>query len=238
MVENNASKGRVKLNSYGIRGIFVWYFMVVLYFLALVIFSGMLDWFNAWIYLLSSTIYISIYVLILFKKNPEILNERGRVLRKETKPFDKVFVILWLPGNFVCAIIMAWDIRFQWSYMPSWIFLVGIVLTIPGFVLAIKAILTNPYFELTVRIQEDRNHRVITSGPYKFIRHPGYASEIIILLSTPFILGSAWGFIPVGGMIVVFFVRTALEDRTLREELPGYKDYANNTRYKIIPYIW
>jgi hypothetical protein len=81
MVENNASKGRIKLNRYGIRGIFVWYIMVVLYFLALVIFSGMLDWFNAWIYLLSSTVYVSIYVLILFKKNLEILNERGKVLR-------------------------------------------------------------------------------------------------------------------------------------------------------------
>ncbi|MEJ2251678.1 MAG: isoprenylcysteine carboxylmethyltransferase family protein, partial [Candidatus Lokiarchaeota archaeon] len=174
----------------------------------------------------------------LIKKNPGILNERGKILKEGTKLFDKVFTILWLPLNLVSMAIMALDFRFSWSNLPFWTLFLGIFLTIPGFIIGIKAMLSNPYFELNIRIQEDRNQKVISTGPYKFIRHPGYVSETIMLFTAPLILGSFWGFVPNIVLIIIFIIRTAIEDRMLRKELSGYADYAKKTKYRLIPYIW
>jgi protein-S-isoprenylcysteine O-methyltransferase Ste14 len=96
----------------------------------------------------------------------------------------------------------------------------------------------NPYFEPTVRIQKDRGHKAISSGPYKIVRHPGYLAGILFTLSMPLIVGSAFTFVPVGIYAVLFIVRTALEDKTLREELDGYAEYARRVKYKLFPGIW
>jgi protein-S-isoprenylcysteine O-methyltransferase Ste14 len=223
----------------GVKGILLWYFMVFAVFLALILGSGKLDWINAWIYLIVSLVYTTLLFIILGIKSPEMLNERGKLVKEDTKPFDRVFYALWMPMVLTAMLIMALDaIRFQWSSMPFWTVVLGVVITIPGFIIGLWAMVTNPYFETTVRIQEDRGHKVISSGPYKFIRHPGYSTEILNLLATPFMLGSMWGFLPIGVIILVFIIRTALEDRTLQKELPGYKEYAEKTRYRLFPYIW
>jgi protein-S-isoprenylcysteine O-methyltransferase Ste14 len=96
----------------------------------------------------------------------------------------------------------------------------------------------NPYFELSVRIQDDRDHRVIKSGPYRIVRHPGYAAQALSLVATPLILGSWWGLVPAAVLVVVLMIRTALEDRTLRNELPGYAEYTEQTRYRLLPHVW
>ena len=106
------------------------------------------------------------------------------------------------------------------------------------FCLGIWAMAVNAGFEMTVRIQEDRGHQVCTTGPYRVIRHPGYAAEIIAAPAYTFILGSWWALIPTAAFIALFIVRTILEDRTLQNELPGYKEYAQKTRYRLIPFIW
>lgn len=237
-VKNN-SEEKTKLNRSGIRGILLWYLMVTSALLILLFCSGKFDWLNAWVYFIISILYLTILNLIAIKKNPEMLNERGKVFREGTKLFDKIFIVLWMPMILISMLIIAWDvIRFHWSYIPFWTLFIGIILTLPGFILSLTAMLSNPYFELTVRIQKDREQKVITSGPYKIVRHPGYAGEILNLVATPLILGSLWGFLPLGIIIVVFVIRTGLEDHTLRKELPGYKEYANKTRYRLIPYIW
>jgi protein-S-isoprenylcysteine O-methyltransferase Ste14 len=237
---NGKNEGKKqKLNQDGVKGILVWYLMVFGAFLTLVICAGTLYWLNAWIYLILSVVYTSINFIILGIKNPNLLNERGKLAKEGTKPFDRVFYALWLPMIYISMLIMAWDaVRFQWSSMPFWTVILGVVITIPALILGIWAMVSNPYFEVTVRIQEDRDHKVISSGPYKLIRHPGYSSEIVNLLSVPFMLGSWWGFVPIGVIILVFIIRTALEDRTLQKELPGYKEYAEETRYRLFPYIW
>ena len=235
--ENN--EGKPKLNRYGVKGIIIWYLMVLVSFLALLIFSGKLDWLNSWVYLFVSMVYTTIIFIVLGIKNPEMLNERGKLVKKGTKPFDRVFYVIWMPLVLISMVIMSWDVvRFQWSSMPSCTLIIGILITIPGLILGLWAMISNPYFELTVRIQKERDHKVITSGPYKLIRHPGYAGEILNLISTPLILGSIWGFVPIGIIILIFIVRTALEDKTLRNELPGYEEYAKQTQYKLVPYIW
>lgn len=239
MIIRDNPEEKPKLNRYGIKGILLWYLMVIATLLVLLFCSGKFDWLNAWVYFIVSIAYLTIMDLIAMKKNPEMLNERGKVIKEGTKLFDKIFIVLWMPMVLSSMVIIAWDVvRYQWSYMPFWTLIVGVILTIPGYILGLTAMLSNPYFELTVRIQEDRDHKVITSGPYKIVRHPGYSCEIINLFATPLILGSLWGFVPVGIIIFIFIIRTALEDRTLRKELPGYEEYANKTHYRLFPYIW
>lgn len=239
MENKEENKERQKLNRYGVRGILLWYFMIFAAFITLLICSGKTDWLNAWIYLIVSIVYTTIIFIVLGIINPEMVNERGKLGKQGTKPFDKVFYTLWMPLVLLSMLIIAWDaVRFQWTFMPLWIMILGVIITIPAFILGLSAMLSNPYFELTVRIQEDRNHKVITTGAYKIVRHPGYAGEIINLIATPLILGSIWGFIPIGIIIIIFIIRTALEDRTLRNELPGYEQYAKKTRYRLFPYIW
>jgi len=96
----------------------------------------------------------------------------------------------------------------------------------------------NRFFSAVVRIQKDRGHRVITDGPYHYIRHPGYVAGIIGALGTPLLLGSKWAFIPIGFMVLIVAIRTALEDKTLQNELEGYREYASRTRYRLFPGIW
>jgi protein-S-isoprenylcysteine O-methyltransferase Ste14 len=99
--------------------------------------------------------------------------------------------------------------------------------------------LVNPHFEKTVRIQRDRSHKVIDAGPYRIVRHPGYACVIPgFVLCPPLVLGSWWSFVPALAAVIVLVIRTALEDRTLRNELPGYKEYAQRVRYRLLPGVW
>ena len=96
----------------------------------------------------------------------------------------------------------------------------------------------NPFLERTVRIQEDRNQMVITTGPYAIVRHPMYTGFMISSLGWPLVLGSYWAAIPVLLLDISFIVRTSLEDRTLQEELPGYREYARKTKYRLLPGVW
>jgi protein-S-isoprenylcysteine O-methyltransferase Ste14 len=100
------------------------------------------------------------------------------------------------------------------------------------------AMVENEHFEQFVRIQHDRDQRVVTTGPYRFVRHPGYLGAVLGALVTPLLLGSAWTFVPAGLVAALFVVRTGLEDRTLRAGLSGYDEYARQTRFRLVPWIW
>jgi protein-S-isoprenylcysteine O-methyltransferase Ste14 len=129
-------------------------------------------------------------------------------------------------------------VRFRWSSMPTWLVIPGVLLYLLAFALGGWAMAVNPYFEPTVRIQHDRGHEVCTAGPYRVVRHPGYAATILGAPGFPLVIGSWWAFLTVGAYVLLFVVRTALEDRFLLRELPGYTDYARRTRYRLIPGIW
>jgi protein-S-isoprenylcysteine O-methyltransferase Ste14 len=97
---------------------------------------------------------------------------------------------------------------------------------------------TNRFYSRYVRIQTERGHTVVMTGPYRFVRHPGYVGIIVFMLASGLALGSLWALIPAGILVVILVVRTGLEDRTLQAELPGYKEYARHVRYRLVPGVW
>ncbi len=122
--------------------------------------------------------------------------------------------------------------------MPQWAVAIGCALLVPSFFIGLYALAVNPYFECTVRVQNDRNQVVICSGPYRYVRHPGYLALIMSLVSVPLILRSCYAALPYGGVVLMVLVMTALEDLTLQRELAGYQDYASKTRFRLLPHIW
>ncbi|MGZ9223107.1 MAG: methyltransferase family protein, partial [Anaerolineales bacterium] len=116
--------------------------------------------------------------------------------------------------------------------------IIALIVIILGFLFGSWAMVENRFFSGVVRIQKDRGHHVISSGPYRFVRHPGYAGALWTYVFLPMLLDSIWALIPAFLVIGVLVLRTALEDKTLQEELPGYKEFARKTRYRLIPGIW
>jgi protein-S-isoprenylcysteine O-methyltransferase Ste14 len=168
-----------------------------------------------------------------------MLNERGSVVKEGTKGFDKVWVAIYPVLTFGNLVIMGLDaVRFQWSFMPFWLTFVGIFMFVSVIPLALWAMAVNKFFEWTVRIQDDRQQYVCTSGPYKIMRHPGYSGLIISILAYPLILGAWWGFVLSGILTIIIVIRTAKEDSMLQNELQGYREYANQVKYRLIPFVW
>ena len=235
----NSDKQRTGLNRVGIRGIAVQSILIVLGIVILFVSAGTLAWINAWIYVGLVSIYQVISTVVLARVNPQVLNERGTVTKAGTKTFDKVYIAVYPVFSFGSLVIMGFDaIRYQWSAMPFWLTFVGIFIFVSVAPVALWAMAVNKFFEWTVRIQNEREQYVCNSGPYVIIRHPGYAGLIMSLLAYPFILGSWWGFLPNLILILIIVIRTALEDRTLQKELPGYREYAQKVQYRLIPLIW
>ncbi len=219
--------------------IFVWLVLqAVLLFAA----AGRLDLPRAWAYfgVMLGYMLVSQAIVLLFLRErvAEVTNARG-ARHEGTKGWDKVMGALYGIGLLVAPVVAGLDIgRFGWSNLGTRFLIPGLVITVLGNALAQWAILSNRHFEKTVRIQSDRDHHVVTTGPYRFVRHPGYVGIIAFSLAFPFIVGSAWALVPAGVTILAMIVRTALEDRTLRRELEGYADYARKTRYRLFPGLW
>jgi protein-S-isoprenylcysteine O-methyltransferase Ste14 len=136
-------------------------------------------------------------------------------------------------------VVAGLDVRFHWTGENPFAFHVGgLLANISGYVLFLWAMVSNAFFSEGVRIQEERDHTVASGGPYRYVRHPGYAGAIVAGVATPFLLGSLWGLIPAVLSAVLYVVRTALEDKTLMEELPGYPEYAQQTRWRLFPGLW
>lgn len=198
---------------------------------------GRLDWLNAWV-LLGLNFVASIVTTALLWRNPELLAERSNM--KAGKSWDKAIVgIVVLLGPMATWITAGLDTRFHWSDgMPPLAFIVGVVVAVLAAALIAWAMRSNKFFSSVVRIQKDRGHVVVTGGPYRFVRHPGYTGMSVFTLATPLILNSRWAFAPAMATAATAVLRTALEDRTLHNELDGYADYARRVKYKLVPVIW
>jgi protein-S-isoprenylcysteine O-methyltransferase Ste14 len=236
---NNNEKTILGLDQYGRKGVIKEIIFVIVHFFILTISAGNFGWTNAWVFAGLGLMYKAVYSGTLIVKNPKLLNERGRFIKKDTKAFDKLFLGLMIPLNLLQSVIAGLDAgRFGWTYMPFWVNVLGALCVTAAFIFILWAMNVNTHFESTVRIQEDRDHRVCSAGPYRIIRHPGYAGALLAQFGSPLLLGSAWAFVPAVLMAVLFVVRTYLEDRTLKQELAGYKEYATATRYRLLPFVW
>lgn len=235
IVENRT----IKLDQNGRKGILLTFFMIFTQVAGLLISAGSFGWINAWVYAVVMILIWMTAFLIMLKLNPELLNERGKFVKEDTKPFDKLFFLFYRIFNVIFVVIAGFDaVRYEWTRMGVELCVVGIVVVIAGQILILWAMAVNTHFEATVRIQKDRNHQVCTSGPYQFVRHPGYAGLIFFTLAGSFILGSWWSLVPAGMISILVVIRTLLEDRTLQRELDGYLKYTQSTRYRLVPFVW
>ncbi len=177
--------------------------------------------------------------LYLRRVNPDVI--AARINRhKGTKRWDLLLgPIFILPTVLAILIVAALDDgRFHWFHLPWWACVLGYALLIAGFAGVTWAESVNKFFEPTVRIQTDRGHSVIDSGPYAIVRHPGYVSGFLVFIGMPLALGSLWALIPAILLCVLLVLRTIWEDQTLRAELSGYEDYARRVRYRLLPGVW
>jgi len=157
----------------------------------------------------------------------------------DTAPWDKVCAPLLGLGSSVVMIVAGLDMRFDWS--PSFnlpIKILALVLLLASYALASYALIENRFFSGVVRIQVERGHHVVSGGPYRWMRHPGYAGAVLTYLATPVFLDSSWAFLPTIFLIIVLIIRTSLEDRYLQENLDGYRDYVSRVRFRLLPGIW
>jgi protein-S-isoprenylcysteine O-methyltransferase Ste14 len=200
--------------------------------------AGTLKWVEAWLYIIFYLIAVAGIVLWMKKKSPGLLKERMST-KKDAKSWDKKIIRVYTLLLMIMLAVAGLDaVRFRWSRVPLSLKIAGFSGFIPAFLLAFSAMTQNPYLSDLVRIQKDRGHRVCTTGPYKYVRHPMYVGVILLILCLPLALGSFYALIPGSLIILLFILRTFLEDKTLQAELPGYKEYADRVRYKLIPGIW
>ena len=221
--------------------------IVATFFIALficfipVIVSGDVHWIEGWTFAILSVV-LSIFSRILAaRKNPDIIQERAGFTGSEgVKPWDKRIVpMIALVVPFLILLVFGLDRRFGWSQpVPVVIRGLGLVVFLLGFALSTWAMVENRFFSSVVRIQTERGHTVCDSGPYRWVRHPGYLGGLIGWVGTPLFMGSLWSYIPVLIEFTLYVVRTRLEDQTLQAELPGYNEYSQHTRFRLLPGIW
>jgi protein-S-isoprenylcysteine O-methyltransferase Ste14 len=201
--------------------------------------AGTLHWTRGWICVALWLTVMPAVGLISSHYNPGLLRERAKWLRKNTKRFDKIFFAVYLPLVLLQPALGGLDaVRYRWSSLPFGFVYLGAVIYVLAMSIVAWVLATNPYAESSVRIQTDRGHKVVTSGPYRFVRHPMYVGSILMYFGMPLVWGSVWALVLAAVAALLFILRTALEDETLRRELPGYEEYAAHTRYRLLPGVW
>ena len=179
--------------------------------------------------------------LLLIPRSPDLLIER-MARRKDAKKWDAAIMSVVGLATLAKHIVAGFDFHDGWTtnvwQVPLALQIAALIVAALGYALGVWAMTANAYFSKIVRIQDDRGQTVATGGPYRYVRHPGYTGTVLFELTTPIMLGSLWALIPGGLAAVLMIVRTALEDKTLQEELAGYKEYTEQTRYRLLPGVW
>lgn len=203
--------------------------------------AGTLDWPMAWLYVALLLTSIIGSRLISLWRHPDLLRERAAIGSGEgAAAWDKLLVpIMALVAPAIIVIVAGLDRRYGWA--PDFAPVVQYVATFMiflGYGVSVWAMAVNRFFSAVVRIQKDRGHVVVSTGPYRIVRHPSYAGGLLAGLALPFMLNTLWALIPTLAFLVPLIIRTAHEDRMLMNELEGYAEYAKVTRYRLIPGIW
>ena len=211
------------------------FLMAAVFFLS----AGRIDLPRAWIFFGLYAVSLLSNMVIFLRFNPEVIRVRSEMTREEMEWWDRVFVGLYILFILLMFIVCGLDVGRLRLSSPGMEFLaVGVIMFVAGWLFVTWAMVENRFFETTVRIQEDREHTVVSTGPYAIVRHPGYSGMILYYGCAPFIVGSLYGMIPALLLAFAFVFRTYYEDRMLYEELSGYKEYTTKVRYRLVPFVW
>ncbi|WP_217568536.1 isoprenylcysteine carboxylmethyltransferase family protein [Mesorhizobium sp. GbtcB19] len=215
---------------------FIWFgVMGALMFLS----AGTLRWSGAWVYIVVMVGLSLTMGVALARRDPGLMNERLRPpIQKTQTAADKIVLSILLLSIFAWLVLMGLDFRFGWSAAPVWVQAIGMLVLLVGIWICYLTMLENSFAAPVVKIQDERGQKVITTGPYGYVRHPMYAGAILYFAGTALLLGSWWGLASVLAFIVLLAIRTFIEEKTLRTGLRGYDDYAARVRYKLIPMVW
>ncbi|MEZ4443587.1 MAG: isoprenylcysteine carboxylmethyltransferase family protein [Polyangiaceae bacterium] len=197
-------------------------------------------WWQAWAFAALTVSGFFISRLLASRKHPDLLDERAKFLdHEDTEPFDKILSPIVGFGPALVPLCAGLEARFLGDLTkPLFIDVMALVAFVCGYVFGSWALLENRFFSGTVRIQAERGHTVVDTGPYRIVRHPGYSGALLVFLSTPVLFGTPWTALLTTALCVALVVRTALEDRALRDKLQGYEDYAARTRFRLVPGLW
>lgn len=200
--------------------------------------AGRLDYWQGWAFW-ALTLVLVFITIILFRDKMDLAKERISP-GPGMKWWDKIIWAIYLPAFLAVAVVAPLDAgRFMWSpQLPIYVYIISYAAYIFSITLSGWAMLVNKWFSSVVRIQKDREQKVVQTGPYRFVRHPGYVAGILMALSIAVALGSLWALVPAGIVVICLVVRTYLEDVTLQKELEGYKEFTKKTKYRLIPGIW
>lgn len=199
--------------------------------------AGTIDWRRAWLFLTLFVVLVFIAMSWIKRDNPELIKVRQKY-QEGTKGWDAIVATVSIILFALIMPVAGFDERFQWAIAPDWVTLLGYAALTAGFMGTTWAQAVNRHFEATVRIQTDRDHKVIDTGPYAYIRHPGYAFGLLMAAGCALSLGSFAALIPVGLAVIALAGRTLGEEAVLIEGLPGYVDYKARVKWRWVPFIW
>jgi protein-S-isoprenylcysteine O-methyltransferase Ste14 len=201
--------------------------------------AGRFDWARGWIAAAVYVLTMTATGALVHRCNPGLLEARAKFIRKDTPSFDRIFMWIYLPLTYIQVLVAGLDaVRFRALLLPQWTLVPGIALFLAAMAMVTWTFLVNPFAETRVRIQPDRSHTVVSTGPYHIVRHPMYVGSILMYPATAMMLGSGWAMAVAALILVLIVWRTAEEDRFLHRELPGYLEFAAHTRYRLIPGLW
>jgi protein-S-isoprenylcysteine O-methyltransferase Ste14 len=200
--------------------------------------AGTLSWTRGWVQVGLWIVTGATNLVILLWTNPDVI--AARMKRQQTfAKFEKVMLPLFVPAVLAIPVVAGLDAaRYAWTLLPLWAMWPGVIVHVAGDAFMLWAMIVNPYLEGEVRIQTERGHRVITTGPYAIVRHPMYVGLILLLAGIPLLLGSSWVLLPVGVVVLLLVIRMVFEERLLRKELPGYEAFMLRTPHRLIPGVW
>jgi len=201
--------------------------------------AGTFNWPEAWVYMIIQFGWAIALSVFLMRFNPELAKDRLTFMKKTAKSWDKAIIFGSIPIYTAYILLPGLDaVRYQWSKVPIFVKAICFAVVIVSFSWIFWIMKENAYLSRVVEVQKEKQHKVVTTGPYRYVRHPMYAGVIVLLFCLPLALGSLYALIPAAFLTMLFIIRTHLEDKTLHRELDGYGDYAKKTRYRLIPKIW